>query len=180
MLYMVRYGHPITITKLKIKVTKAIQLYKTHLKDGILGRGRLWWFQKHHLKTFFCISQGLDSRRAKGICPNHVVTFHDNLEAMLAQGYKLNYILNGCRSKAKIGRCVLEKLEGQVLENSKVWSICLIIAKEREWILILVCVNVANGHGIHIFDDERIQTCLMDRRLAFFIHQNLYSFFYQF
>jgi hypothetical protein len=36
---MARYGHPINITELKIKVAEAIQLYDTPFKDGIPGVG---------------------------------------------------------------------------------------------------------------------------------------------
>jgi hypothetical protein len=43
---MARYGHPINITELKIKVAKATQLRETPYKDGIPGTGWLYWFKK--------------------------------------------------------------------------------------------------------------------------------------
>ena len=41
---MARYGHPINIMELKIKVAEATQLRKTPFKDGIPRAGWLRWF----------------------------------------------------------------------------------------------------------------------------------------
>ena len=52
---MARYGHPINITELKIKVAKATQLRETPFKDGIPGARWLRWFRKHPLEISLCM-----------------------------------------------------------------------------------------------------------------------------
>jgi hypothetical protein len=101
---MARYGHPINITKLKIKVAEAIQLRETPFKDGIPGTSWLRWFRKRHPKISLRMSQGLDFGRARGLCPSHVATFYDNLELMLGQGYEASYIWNCDESGAQAGQ----------------------------------------------------------------------------
>ena len=53
---MARYGHPMTLTKLKIKVVEATQLRGTPFKDGIPGPSWLCWFHKRHLELSLHIS----------------------------------------------------------------------------------------------------------------------------
>jgi hypothetical protein len=47
---MTRYGHPLNLTELKIKVVEATQLRTTPFTDGIPGCGWLRWFRKRHLE----------------------------------------------------------------------------------------------------------------------------------
>jgi hypothetical protein len=91
---MARYGHPISITELKIKVVEATQMQQTPFKEGIPGAGWLRWFQKRHPKISLRTSQSLDVRRAKALCPEHVASFYENLEVMLAQCYEPTQIWN--------------------------------------------------------------------------------------
>jgi hypothetical protein len=53
---MARYGHPLNLTKLKIKVAEATQLCDTPFTDGIPGPGWLRWFQKPHPELLLCMS----------------------------------------------------------------------------------------------------------------------------
>jgi hypothetical protein len=53
---MAKYGHPINITELKIKVVEATQLQETPFKNGILGAGWLRWFRKRHPKILLHMS----------------------------------------------------------------------------------------------------------------------------
>jgi hypothetical protein len=89
---MARYGHPINIMELKIKVVEAMQLREIPFKDGVPGAGWLHWFQKHHPEVSLRMSKGLDLGRARGLCPFHVATSYDDLELMLGRGYELDYI----------------------------------------------------------------------------------------
>ena len=64
---MVKYGHPISIIELKIKVAEATQMRETPFKDEIPRAGWVRWFCKRHPKILFCMSQGLDCGRARGL-----------------------------------------------------------------------------------------------------------------
>jgi hypothetical protein len=91
---MARYGHPMSLTKLKIKVAEATQLRDTPFKDGIHGLGWLHWFRKRHPEHYLRMSQGLDVGRVQGLCPENVTTFYENLETMLQRGYEPMYNWN--------------------------------------------------------------------------------------
>jgi hypothetical protein len=139
---MARYGHPISITELKIKVAEATQLRQTPFKEGNPGAGWLRWFRKRHPEISLRTSQGLDSGRAKGLCPDHVSTFYENLEGLLAKDYEARHIWNCDESGAQAGR----NGGGRVLAKTGIRSVHSIIPKEREWLSVLVCVNAAGFH----------------------------------
>jgi hypothetical protein len=134
---MARYGHPMTLTKLKIKVAEATQLRDTPFKDGIPRHGWLRWFRKRHPELSLHVSQGLDARRTQGLSPENVSTFCENLEIMLQLGYEPQYIWNCDEFGAQVGR----NGGGRVLAKKGLWSVYSIIPKEREWLSVLVCVN---------------------------------------
>jgi hypothetical protein len=152
---MARYGHPINITKLKLKVAEATQDWVIPFTDGIPGSGWLRWFRKRHPKISLHISQGLDTGRAQGLCPEHVATFYDNLQTMFAKDYGAYYIWNCEESEAQAGRNV----GGRVLAKMGVWNVHSIIPKEREWLSVLVCVNPAGYHipSFYIFRGKSFQ-----------------------
>jgi hypothetical protein len=54
---MARYGHPLNLTELKIKVAEATQLRATPYTDGIPGRGWLRWFRNRHPELSLRMSQ---------------------------------------------------------------------------------------------------------------------------
>jgi hypothetical protein len=152
---MARYGHPLNITELKIKVAEATQLRETPFKDGIPGAGWLHWFRKRHLEISLRMSQGLDAGRARGLCPSHVATFYDNMELMLTRGYEASHIWNCDESGAQAGR----NGGGRVLAKTGTRSVHSIIPKEREWLSVLVCINAAGYHipSFYIFRGKSFQ-----------------------
>jgi hypothetical protein len=152
---MARYGHPINITELKIKVAEATQLRETPFKDGIPRAGWVRWFRKRHPEISLRMSQGLDSGRARGLCPENVSSFYENLEVMLARGYEASHIWNCDESGAQAGR----NGGGRVLAKTGARSVHSIIPKEREWLSVLVCVNAASFHipNFYIFRGKSFQ-----------------------
>jgi hypothetical protein len=90
---MENYGHPISITLLKLKVAEACQLRATPFSEGIPGDGWLRWFRKWHPEIILRMSQGLDAGRAKGLCPINVASFYGNLEGFLPN-YEPSHIWN--------------------------------------------------------------------------------------
>jgi hypothetical protein len=152
---MARYGHPLNITELKIKVAEATQLRETPFKDGIPGAGWLRWFRKRHPEISLRMSQGLDAGRARGLCPSHVATFYDNMELMLTRGYEASHIWNCDESGAQAGR----NGGGRVLAKTGMRSVHSVIPKEREWLSVLVCINAAGYHipSFYIFRGKSFQ-----------------------
>jgi hypothetical protein len=152
---MARYGHPINIRELKIKVVEATQLRDTPFKDGIPGARWLCWFRKRHPEISLCMSQGLDAGRARGLCPSHVATFYKNLEVLLRTCFEPQYIWNCDESGAQAGR----NGGGRVLARTGVPSVHSIIPNKREWLSVLVCVNPAGFYipNFYIFRGKSFQ-----------------------
>jgi hypothetical protein len=78
--YIARYGHPLNLIELRIKVVEATQLRDTPFIDGILGHGWLHWFKKCHPELSLHMSQGLDAGRARGLSPENVSTFYEKVQ----------------------------------------------------------------------------------------------------
>jgi hypothetical protein len=152
---MARYGHPLNLYELKIKVAETTQLHDTPFIVGIPGHGWLRWFRRRHPELSLRMSQGLDASRAKGLCPEHVSSFYDNLATMLQQGYKPSYIWNCDESGAQAGR----NGGARVLAKKGVRSVYLIIPKEGEWLSVLVCVKATGYHipSFYIFRGKSFQ-----------------------
>jgi hypothetical protein len=152
---MARYGHPMSLTELKIKVAKATQLCDIPFKDGIPGSGWLCWFCKQHLELSLRMSQGLDAGRVRSLCPDNVSTFYENLETMLQCGYEAQCIWNYDKSREQAGR----NGGGRVLAKRGLRSIHSFIPNEREWLFLLVCVNAAGYHipSFNIFCGKTFQ-----------------------
>jgi hypothetical protein len=152
---MARYGHPINITELKIKVAEATQLHDTPFKDGIPRAGWVRWFRKCHPEISVRMSQGLDCGRARGLCSENVSSFYENLEVMLAKRYEASHIWNCNELGAQVGR----NGGGRVLAKTGARSIHSVILKEREWLSVLVCMNVAGYHipNFYIFHGKSFQ-----------------------
>jgi hypothetical protein len=152
---MARYGHPINIMELKLKVAEATQDQVTPFTNGVPGLEWLRWFRKPHPEISLHTNQGLDARRAKGLCPENVATFYDNLESMLAKGYGPEFIWNCDESGAQAGR----NGRGRVLVKTSVRNVHSFIPKEREWLSVLVCVNAAGYHipSFYIFRGKSFQ-----------------------
>jgi hypothetical protein len=59
-----RLGYPITLTGLRLKVADIYQTRENSFTAGILGRGWLRWWKRHHPKLSLRVSQGLEISRA--------------------------------------------------------------------------------------------------------------------
>jgi hypothetical protein len=62
------------------------------------------WFRKCHPEISVRMSQGLDSGRARGLCPKNVSSFYENLEVMLVKGYEASHIWNCDELGTQAGR----------------------------------------------------------------------------
>jgi hypothetical protein len=101
------------------------------------------------------MSQGLDCGRARGLCPENVSSFYENLDVMLGKGYEASHIWNCDESGAQAGR----NGGGRVLAKTGARSVHSVIPKEREWLSVLVCVNAAGFHipSFYIFRGKSFQ-----------------------
>ena len=105
MLEMQEHAHPICIMELRRKVAEITQDRWTPFKDGIPGCGWLRWFQNRHPELTLRSAQALEEARAKGLNPNSVASFYDNLQAAYQQhGYSPSHIWNADKSGAQAGR----------------------------------------------------------------------------
>jgi hypothetical protein len=152
---MAKYGHPISITELKIKVAEATQMHETPFKDGIPGAGWVRRFRRCHPEISLRMSQRLDCGRARGLCPENVSKFYENLEVMLTKGYEASNIWNCDESGAQAGR----NGGGRVLARMGARSVHSIISKEQEWLSVLVCMNAVGYHipSFYIFRSKTFQ-----------------------
>ena len=85
MLEMQEHVHSICIMELRRKVAEMTQDRWTPFKDGIPDRGWLRWFRNRHPKLTLRSAQALEEARAKGLNPNSVASFYDNLQATYQQ-----------------------------------------------------------------------------------------------
>jgi hypothetical protein len=130
-------------------------LHDIPFKDGIPGPGWLCWFCKRHPELSLWMSQGLDAGRARGLCPNNVSIFYENMGTMLQRGYEAQYIWNYDKPRAQVGR----NGGGRVLAKRGLRSVYSIIPKELEWLSILVCINAVGYHipSFYIFCGKTFQ-----------------------
>ena len=105
MLEMQEHAHPICIMELRRKVAEMTQDRWTPFKDGIPGRGWLRWFRNRHPELTLRSAQALEEARAKGLNPNSVASFYDNLQAAYQHhAYPPSHIWNADESGAQTGR----------------------------------------------------------------------------
>jgi hypothetical protein len=77
-------GFPLSISHVKLKVAMITQDKDTPFTDGILGLGWLRWFKRRHPELSVRMAQGLDAKRAQGLCTENVKSFYDNLAYLYA------------------------------------------------------------------------------------------------
>jgi hypothetical protein len=107
----------------------------------------LQWFKKRNLNLSLSVAQGLKVSRAKGLCPNNVVTFYKNKQ----QAYDLhNYTTSRIWNCDESGACA--SCNGGLLVLAKVGSklVHSIFPNEQEWLLMLSYIN-AHGESIPNF-----------------------------
>lgn len=78
-LQMQDLGYPLTIAQLRLKVAEVVQTWETPFRDGIPGAGWLRWWRRRHPDLVLRSTQGLDTNRARGLCPENVKSFYHNL-----------------------------------------------------------------------------------------------------
>ena len=133
-----------------------IQERITPFTYGILGRGWLCWFRKRHLDLTRRQVQGLELARAKGLCAENVASFYKNLEELYQKyQYPLDHVWNCDESGAQAGRSGGR----QVWTKKGTRSIHTLLPNEREWLIVLTCINAAGKHilGFYIFRGKRIR-----------------------
>jgi hypothetical protein len=79
---MVRWGHGLSPTKLKLKVAEITQQRETPFTNGIPGASWLKLFKRRHPEFILRIFEGLEVGRARGLCPMNVASFYQNLEKL--------------------------------------------------------------------------------------------------
>jgi hypothetical protein len=72
-------GFPLSLSQLKLKVALITQERATPFVHGIPGAGWLRWFRRHHPELALRLAQGLNTNRARGLCPANVNTLYNNL-----------------------------------------------------------------------------------------------------
>jgi hypothetical protein len=73
-------GYGLSPTALKMKVYEITKTCWTPFRNGILGVGWMRWFKRRHLELTVRSSQGLETTRARALCPQNVSTLYDNVE----------------------------------------------------------------------------------------------------
>lgn len=75
-------GYGLSPSALKMKVYEITKNRVTPFKDGIPGGGWMRWFKHRHPELTIRASQGLESARAKALCPENVQSLYDNLDEL--------------------------------------------------------------------------------------------------
>jgi hypothetical protein len=98
-------GFGLTPSALKMKVFEITQHRWTPFRDGIPGDGWMRWFRRRHPELTLRASQGLESARARALCPENVQSLYDNLERLyLLNSYPPDRIWNCDESGAQAGK----------------------------------------------------------------------------
>ena len=151
MLEMQEHVHPICIMELRRKVAEMIHDRWTPFKDGIPDRGWLRWFRNRHPELTLRSAQALEEARAKGLNPNSVASFYDNLQVAYQQhAYPPSHIWNVNESGAQAGRSGGGTL---VFARQGTKSVHSIVPNSKEHLTVLSCVNAVGHHvpNLYIF-----------------------------
>ena len=155
MLEMQEHAHPICIMELRRKFAKMTQDRWTPFKDFILGCGWLRWFRNRHPELTLRSAQALEEAHAKGLNPNSVASFYDNLQAAYQQhAYPPSHIWNADKSGAQAGRTGGGTL---VFARRGTKSVHSTVPNSKEHLTVLSCINAASHHvpNLYIFKGKR-------------------------
>jgi len=104
-LQMQDLGYPLTITQLRLKVAEIVQTRETPFRDGIPGSSWLRWWRCRHLDLVLRSTQGLETNRARVLCPKNVASFYHNFQTVYAKySYDEHHIWNCDETGAQAGR----------------------------------------------------------------------------
>jgi hypothetical protein len=109
------------------------------------------------------VSQALETARTKGLCKENVRSFYENLLSL----YSLhNYTPDRIWNCDKSGAQARKNGGGLVIAKTGAQRVHSIVPNQREWLFVLVCVNVAGATipSFYIFRGKRfgqnyIQRC---------------------
>ena len=97
-------GYGLSPSALKMKVYEITKSRWTPFKDGIPGGGWMRWFKIRHPELTIRAAQGLESARAKALCPENVQSLYKNLERLYGEhNYPPERIWNYDESGAQAG-----------------------------------------------------------------------------
>ena len=97
-------GFGLSPSALKMKVYEITKSRWTPFRDGIPGGGWMRWFRHRHPELTVRAAQGLESARARALCPENVQTLYENLERLFTlHNYPPERIWNCDESGAQAG-----------------------------------------------------------------------------
>jgi hypothetical protein len=97
-------GYGLSPSALKMKVYEITKTRSTPFKDGIPGGGWMRWFRRRHPELTVRTAEGLESARARALCPENVQSLYDNLtELYNLYNYPPERIWNCDESGAQAG-----------------------------------------------------------------------------
>lgn len=97
-------GFGLSPSALKMKVYEITKNRFTPFRDGIPGGGWMRWFRHRHPELTVRAAQGLESARARALCPENVQTLYGNLERLYnMHKYPPERIWNCDESSAQAG-----------------------------------------------------------------------------
>jgi hypothetical protein len=100
------------------------------------------------------VSQALETARTKGLCKENVRSFYENLLSL----YSLhNYTPDRIWNCDKSGAQARKNGGGLVIAKTGAQRVHSIVPNQREWLFVLVCVNVAGATipSFYIFRGKR-------------------------
>ena len=153
-LSMVERGYGLTPTALKMKVNEITMSKVTPFREGIPGRGWMRGWKRRYPKLILQTTQALETTRTKGLCKDNVASFYDNLETLYSRHkYPSNRIWNCDEFGTQAGK----NGSGIVIAKTGAHHVHSIVPDQREWLSVLVCVNVARSAipSFYIFRRKR-------------------------
>jgi hypothetical protein len=100
-----KWGHPLTIGQLKLKIFEITQEKDTPFTEGIHGNNWLKWFRHRHPELSLRSLQDLKLAYVKGLSLENVTTFYDNLLDLYREhAYAADHIWNCEEFGAQVGR----------------------------------------------------------------------------
>ena len=136
-------GHPLTATKLRLKVATATQTRSTPWSArGVPGKGWLRRFRSKHPEISSRRLQGLEVARARALCPITAESLYANLERLYtAHSYLPTHIWNCDESGVQAGRAG----GATILARRGSRSVHSIEPDQKEHLSVLSCVNADGG-----------------------------------
>lgn len=102
---MASIRHPMSLTRLRIKVVEITQELPTPWAGCLPGWSWVRWFHIHLPNHTLCVAHELGMGRARGLCPENVASLYHNFTEMYRKHkYPPSQIWNEDESGAQVGR----------------------------------------------------------------------------